>query len=136
MKSTFSLAVAIAFTVMFCMPNLTAKDDPAGRQGMIDKAMFYLGHVGQSEDGSFSSKTGPGVTGLVVAGLLSVDIPADNPVVAKSLKYLESTRHDDGGLYAPKSSHANYETCLAIMAFAKANQNGKYMSCSKGQSDL
>ena len=71
MKSTFSLAVAIAFTVMFCMPNLTAKDDPAGRQGMIDKAMFYLGHVGQSEDGSFSSKTGPGVTGLVVAGLLS-----------------------------------------------------------------
>ncbi len=132
MKSTFSLAVAIAITVMFCLPNLTAKDDPAGRQGMIDKALFYLGHVGQSADGSFSSKTGPGVTGLVVAGLLSVDIPADNPVVAKSLKYLESTRHDDGGLYAPKSSHANYETCLAIMAFAKANRDGRYTDLLKG----
>ncbi len=99
---------------------------------MIEKAVSYLREVGQSPDGSFSGKTGPGVTGLVVAGLLSVDIPVDNPLVAKSLKFLENTRQDDGGLYAPKSTHANYETCLAIMAFSKANQNGEYTELIKG----
>ena len=108
------------------------KDGSTGRQKMIEKAVSYLRDVGQAPDGSFSSKTGPGVTGLVVAGLLSVDIPVDNPLVAKSLKFLESTRQDNGGLYAPKSTHANYETCLAIMAFSKANQNGKYTELIKG----
>ena len=108
------------------------KDGSTGRQKMIEKAVSYLRDVGQAPDGSFSSKTGPGVTGLVVAGLLSVDIAVDNPLVAKSLKFLESTRQDNGGLYAPKSTHANYETCLAIMAFSKANQNGKYTELIKG----
>ncbi len=108
------------------------KDGSTERQKMIEKAVSYLRDVGQAPDGSFSSKTGPGVTGLVVAGLLSVDIPVDNPIVAKSLKFLESTRLDNGGLYAPKSTHANYETCLAIMAFSKANQNGKYTELIKG----
>ena len=126
MKTTNSLAFAIALPLVVCVNTLLFADGQVGRQGMIDKAVSYLRNVGQSADGSFSSKTGPGVTGLVVAGLLSVDVPADHPLVAKSLKYLESTRHEDGGLYAPKSTHANYETCLAIMAFSKANQNGKY----------
>ena len=126
MKTTNSLAFAIALLFVACVNTLLFADGQVGRQGMIDKAVSYLRNVGQSADGSFSSKTGPGVTGLVVAGLLSVDVPADHPLVAKSLKYLESTRHEDGGLYAPKSTHANYETCLAIMAFSKANQNGKY----------
>ncbi len=126
MKTTNSLAFSIALPVVACMNAFLFADGPIGRQGMIDKAVSYLRNVGQSADGSFSSKTGPGVTGLVVAGLLSVDVPADHSLVAKSLKYLESTRHEDGGLYAPKSTHANYETCLAIMAFSKANQDCKY----------
>ncbi len=101
------------------------------RQAIIDKAVAYLTRVGQAPDGSFSSKTGPGITGLVVAGLLGVDVPVESPVVSKALAYLESTKHEDGGLYAPKSTHANYETCLAIMAFSKANQDGKYTALLK-----
>ena len=108
------------------------KDGSTERQRIIEKAVSYLRDVGQLPDGSFSSKSGPGITGLVVAGLLSVDVPADNSFVAKSLNYLESTRHDDGGVYAPKSMQANYETCLAILAFSKANQNGKYNELIKG----
>ena len=126
MKTTNSLAFAIALPLVACVNAFLFADGPNGRQEMIDKAVSYLRIVGQSADGSFSSKTGPGVTGLVVAGLLSVDVPVDHPLVAKSLKYLESIRHEDGGFYAPKSTHANYETCLAIMAFSKANQQGKY----------
>ena len=132
MKLANSLALAMAVSFVVFSKACLFGDGPAERQGMIEKAVSFLRDVGQSEDGSFSSKTGPGITGLVVAGLLSVDVPADDPLVAKSLKFLVGTRHEDGGLYAPKSTHANYETCLAIMALSKANQDGKYTELIKG----
>ncbi|MEQ1825162.1 MAG: prenyltransferase/squalene oxidase repeat-containing protein [Pirellula sp.] len=100
-------------------------DDSQVRKAMIDKSVAFL-RSSQAEDGSFSSTTGPGVTGLVTSGLLSAGVPESDPIVAKSLRYLEGTRHDDGGLYAPQSRHANYETCLAMMAFSKANSDGRY----------
>ena len=102
------------------------------RKAMISKAVAYLRDVGQMEDGSFSSKTGPGITGLIAAGLLAVDLPTSDPVVAKALKYLEGIRREDGGYYAPQSRHANYETCLAIMAFSKANSDGRYTEVIQG----
>ncbi len=95
------------------------------RARLIQKGIAFLKSA-QAADGSFSSKSGPGVTGLVAAGLLSVDVPATDPVVAKSLEYLLTTKREDGGLYAPQSRHANYETCLAMLAFSKANQRGTY----------
>jgi len=123
---TIAIAIAIAIPVLILAVPRCQAQPATSRQSMVDRAIGYLEEIGQSEDGSFSSKTGPGVTGLVAAGLLAVEQPIDSPVVEKSLKYLESTRHDDGGLYAPGSRHANYETCLAIMAFSKANSNGRY----------
>ena len=102
------------------------------RKGIISKAVAYLRDVGQMKDGSFSSKTGPGITGLIASGLLAVDLPTSEPVVAKSLKYLEGIRREDGGFYAPESRHANYETCLAIMAFSKANEDGRYTEMIQG----
>ena len=50
----------------------------------------------------------------------------EDPQVAKSLKYLESFVRDDGGIHQKGTFYRNYETCLAIMCFAEANQNGKY----------
>jgi squalene-hopene/tetraprenyl-beta-curcumene cyclase len=102
------------------------QDKQPSRSEMVKKAVAYLRDSGQSDDGSFSSKSGPGITGLIVAGLLECDLPATDPMVAMSLKYLEGIRRDDGGFYAPESRHANYETCLAIMAFSKANTDGRY----------
>ena len=132
MKSTGCQAVAIILSIVFCSTHWVHAEKPSDRQVMIDQAVSYLSKVGQGEDGSFSSKTGPGITGLVTAGLLSVDVPTDRPVVSKAMKYLVGTLHEDGGLYAPKSTHANYETCLAIMAFSKANQDGKYTTLLTG----
>jgi squalene-hopene/tetraprenyl-beta-curcumene cyclase len=131
MKSTSLLAMVLSLLCAFCSNAMLFEQPQTERQAIIDKAVSYLTKVGQAEDGSFSSKTGPGITGLVVAGLLSVDVPADSPIVSKALKYLESTKHEDGGLYAPKSTHANYETCLAIMAFSKVNRDGRYSSLIK-----
>ncbi|MFN7625286.1 MAG: hypothetical protein ACK5PZ_00555, partial [Pirellula sp.] len=97
----------------------------AERQAMIERAVGFL-RKSQAEDGSFSSQGGPGVTGLVVASALSVGVPKSDPVVAKGLAYIVATRRDDGGLYAKGSRHANYETCLAMMALDRANADGKY----------
>jgi squalene-hopene/tetraprenyl-beta-curcumene cyclase len=46
--------------------------------------------------------------------------------VARSLKYLEGNVHDDGGIYQEGSTHKNYETCLALVAFQEANKDGRF----------
>jgi squalene-hopene/tetraprenyl-beta-curcumene cyclase len=66
------------------------------------------------------------VTALAVAAILSNDRSPDDPQVAKSLKYLEAFIRDDGGVYAKDSRIPNYETCVALTAFAAANRNGRY----------
>jgi len=89
------------------------------------RAISYLKQA-QADDGSWSAASGPGVTAIVTAGLLRNGLTADDPTVAKSLKYLESYLHDDGGVYKTGSTHTNYETCVAIAAFKEANKDGRY----------
>ena len=132
MKLFSLIACALAVCLSLVMSSKSDAADAPNRQKMIDRAVAFLRSAAQPDDGSFSSKTGPGITGLIVAGLLAVDVPQSDPIVAKALKYLESNRRDDGGLYAPQSRHANYETCLAIMAFSKANSDGRYTQLLEG----
>jgi squalene-hopene/tetraprenyl-beta-curcumene cyclase len=93
-------------------------------QAVRDKAVAYL-RKAQADDGSFSAKSfGPGVTALVVAGLLRNGIGADDPMVAKAIGYLEKKVHKDGGIY--DKGLANYTTSVAVMALREANSGGKY----------
>jgi len=91
----------------------------------VDKAVEFL-TGSQAEDGSFSASAGPAVTALVATGLLRNGRSPEDPLVAKSLKYVEGFVHEDGGIYAEGSVHQNYETCLAIQCFQQANRNGRY----------
>ena len=59
-----------------------------------------------------------------MAALIRNGRGADDPVVAKGLKYLETSVKPDGGVY--DKGLANYTTCLAIMTFKEANTDGKY----------
>ena len=95
-------------------------------QEMIQRGVEYLRVQGQADDGSFSSSTGVGPTALVATALLSVGVPPEDPMVAKSLTYLLKHVHADGGIYADGSRHQNYDSCLALVALSKANQQGKY----------
>jgi squalene-hopene/tetraprenyl-beta-curcumene cyclase len=88
-----------------------------------DKAVAFLASR-QGADGSFSPKIGPGVTALVVAGMLRNGYSADDPVVKKGLAYLTAKVQKDGGIYEKRL--ANYTTCVAIMALKEANRDGKY----------
>ncbi len=101
-----------------------AQPPAADRQAMLDRAYDAL-KARQNPDGSFAPDLGgPGVTALTVAALLKAGRPADDPVVAKGLKYLEGRVKPDGGVYDQRL--ANYTTCLAIVAFKEANAGGKY----------
>src|SRR4051812_21082616 len=67
----------------------------------------------QEENGTWSPKTGTGVTSIVTAALLRSGVAPSDPTVAKSLKFIEANVREDGGIYVPESSNKNYETCLA-----------------------
>ncbi len=100
----------------------TAADPVAGP---VDRAVSYL-RGAQGEDGSFSPQLGPAVTGLVVTGLVKNGRTLEDPMVSRGLEYLLKHTKPDGGIYSDNSKYQNYETCIAIMTLAAANQEGKY----------
>ena len=115
---------ALLVTLAPARPQGKTGADPAEIRAVLGKAVGYLKSK-QAADGSFSAqRTGPGVTALVVAGLIQGGVDPSDPVVAKGLKYLESQVKPDGGVYS--KFLANYTTSVAIMAFQEANKNGKY----------
>jgi squalene-hopene/tetraprenyl-beta-curcumene cyclase len=95
-------------------------------QQMVDRAIAFLGTKGQADDGSYSSGASPAVTALVTTGVLRHGRSPEDPLVAKSLRYLEKFVRDDGGIYAEGSTNKNYETSIAVVCFKEANRNGRY----------
>lgn len=128
LRSFTALAVSFAFVLP---PAAQADDLGAKRDAAIAKTVEFLAKQ-QTPEGAFTPQTGAAVTALVTAGLLKSGRPADDPVVAKSLKYLQSFVQPDGGIYAPESNYKNYETGIAILAFAEANKDGRYTELLKG----
>jgi squalene-hopene/tetraprenyl-beta-curcumene cyclase len=103
----------------------------AQRDAAVAKTIEYLAK-NQSPDGAFTPQSGAAVTALVVAGLLKSGRTADDPLVAKGLAYLQKFIQPDGGIYTPDGNYKNYETALAIEAFAAANGSGRYAETLKG----
>lgn len=102
---------------------VSATDFETQRKELLDKAVNYL-RQSQAEDGSFSAspRSGIGPTGVIVSGLLEAGIPADDPMVAKGLAFMQKYVQEDGGIYTSGGMFGNYESCIAITCFAKANQ--------------
>jgi squalene-hopene/tetraprenyl-beta-curcumene cyclase len=121
------LVVSLAAT-SFLAPRRVAcaADDAQAYQRAVQKGIDYLANTGQAADGSFSAAVGPGVTAIVATSVLRNGRGPDDPLVAKSLKYLERFVQPDGGVYDPKSRIRNYETCLAVVCFKEANRDGRY----------
>src|SRR5262245_5337991 len=98
-------------------------------ENVVGKAIDFA-KSDQDENGGWSTDKSPGVTGVVLAGLLrSGLVTADDPVAAKALKYIES-------LVNPKAKHIagkdprvqlqNYVTSINVMALQAANRADKY----------
>ncbi len=130
-SAVLSLAIACNFTAAFPLAaraaDAPAKASAGGKtyEDTVTKAIEFLAK-NQAADGSYSAEAGPAVTALVATGVLKTGRSADDPAVAKSLKYLQGFVHPDGGIYAEGSTHQNYETCIAIQCFNEANADGRY----------
>ncbi len=68
-------------------------------KAIVDQGLNFLKTQGQSEDGTFSSPVGPGVTALVLTSMLRNDVPLTDAALAKGLKALEGFVKPDGGIY-------------------------------------
>ena len=100
--------------------------DPKQFEQTVNRALNFLAKQGQAEDGSYSKQAGMGITALVTTAVLRSQRTVDDPLVARSLKFLEGCVQSDGGVYSPDASVKNYETSLAIMCFTEANADGRY----------
>jgi squalene-hopene/tetraprenyl-beta-curcumene cyclase len=118
--------LGLAAMALAAEPAASPPPDANAYQQGVDRAVEYFRTKGQTADGSYSKLTGSGVTSLVTAALLRQGLGPDDPLVAKSLKYLEGMVQPDGGIYAPKSPTENYETALGLMCFVEANKDHRY----------
>lgn len=105
-------------------------DLEALRVQMIQDGIDYL-KESQSANGSFSAspRVGIGPTLIDVIGLLRVGVKLDEPVLAKALEFLESSIHEDGGIYSEGMHLSTYESCLGLVCFMLANEqagDGRY----------
>jgi squalene-hopene/tetraprenyl-beta-curcumene cyclase len=98
--------------------------DPA-IDAMVAKAVDYLAKS-QTSQGAFSPQAGVGVTALVTTGLLRNGRSPDDPLVLRSLKFLQDFVQPDGGIYTPKLGFKNYETSIGLMCFVEANADKRY----------
>ena len=119
MRISKCLMLAAAFSIT---AGLHAADETqALRQKTVEKGINYL-KSSQADDGSWTTTKTVGITGLVVKALVDSGVPTSDEAVQKGLKNLESFVQKDGGIYAPGSTHRNYETCISLMAFAAADK--------------
>jgi squalene-hopene/tetraprenyl-beta-curcumene cyclase len=125
LTTRFVLALLVAGTAIGSVrADSGAGPDPKELQAVLNKAAAYL-QTRQGPDGSFSPKiAGPGISALVAAGLLRNGRSVEDPLVARTLGYLEKKVQKDGGIY--DKILANYVTSVAVMALHEANKGGRY----------
>lgn len=118
---------------------LSADDKPAPGPAKVAEsrraAVEFL-RTTQSEDGSWTSNTAPGVSGLITTALLKSGVKPSDQTVAKALKHISTFIQDDGGIYEKSSGHRNYETSICLLAFQAANENHQYDKQIAGARDF
>ena len=127
--TTTALAVALSgvnLQTTAAPDESTTAADQEGYQQAVDRAVNFLRTKGQAPDGSYAAINGPGVTAVVTTAILRSGRSPNDPVVAKSLKFLEGFIQPDGGICRPEGLYGNYETCLAVLCFTEANRDGRY----------
>lgn len=105
------------------------KPDAAKWQQTVDRGVAYL-KAHQVSGGSWSKDRSPGVTGIVLTGMLRTGrVTPEDEVAAKALKYIESLVNEEAGHVAgpaPRPQLLNYVTSVNVMALQAANRPDKY----------
>jgi squalene-hopene/tetraprenyl-beta-curcumene cyclase len=95
---------------------------------VVQKAVSYLKST-QDSNGGWSTQRSPGVTGVVVTGLLQSGQGPDDDPSAKGLKYIEALVNPKAGHIAgadPRIGLQNYVTSVNVMALVASGRDQKY----------
>lgn len=113
-----SVIAALLLVVCCGAPSLAVDaEHRAKADAAIKKAHAWLKSQ-QSDQGAWSPKYGPAVTGLVVAGMLAGEHPdAADPAVKKAVDYILAHQKPDGGIY--DNILGNYNTSICLMALGR-----------------
>ncbi len=103
-----------------------AESDARLYQQVVAKGIDFLTTKGEQADGSYGKDVGPGVAAICTSALLRHGRSPDDPAIAKSLKWIETFHHDDGGYYSPDSPVKNYECALVLVCLTEANADGRF----------
>ena len=121
--------LAICLAALAAVTALAAGPDPDQWQQTVDKAIAYL-KAHQDSSGSWSRDRSPGVTGVVLTGMLRTGrVTADDPAAAKALGYIESLINEKAGHIAgadPRPQLLNYVTSINVMALQAADRPDRY----------
>ncbi len=124
--------LAITLTLCCMSPVATAQttvalpqEKPVELSQVVQRSIAFLA-ASQDENGSYSSHLGTGITSLATTALLRHGRSPNDPLVARSLEYLQSHVQKTGGIHQPDSRYRNYETCLAMLCFVEANHDHRY----------
>jgi squalene-hopene/tetraprenyl-beta-curcumene cyclase len=121
------LTAALALSLFPPPPAQARKaDDAPSWEKVVDKAIGYL-KANQEDGGGWHTKQNPGITGIVVAGMLETGrVKADDASVDKGLKYIESLINAREGHIAgkdPRVQLKNYVTCVNVLALTAAKRD-------------
>lgn len=123
------MRTALFLAILGASAAVAAGPKPDDWQRTVDKGVAYLKST-QEPAGSWSAKRSPGVTGIVVAGLLkSGRVGTDDAPAAQGLKFIESLINEKGGHIAgrdPRPQLLNYVTSVNVMALQAAGRDDKY----------
>src|SRR5436305_8002597 len=118
-----AILILVAAGALGALP--AAPAEPARWDQVVDRAVAYLKST-QAEDGSWSEKQSPGITGIVLTGLLRTGkVGPRDPMVERGLKYVESLINPKAGHIAgrdPRAQLQNYVTCVNVLALTAADR--------------
>jgi squalene-hopene/tetraprenyl-beta-curcumene cyclase len=119
------LVVGLGLLALAPAPGLAVGPDPEEWNRTVDRAIAYCRKT-QAEDGSWAAKVSPGITGIVVTGLLHTGrVGPKDPMIDKALTYIESLINPREGHIAGKDARLglqNYVTCVNVLALVAADR--------------
>lgn len=133
MKSILSLALVTTTVALVGLSSWAAEDKPgsANKQWdqVVDKAIQFVKNT-QDANGGWSTSKSPGITGVVLTGLLRTGkVTAKDPTAERALKYIEGLVNPQAGHIAgkdPKVQLQNYVTSINVMALVAAERPDLY----------
>lgn len=138
LRGKFFVCGAVCILQLICASQAVANDTNASNesdaklyQQVVDRGAEFLTTKGVHEDGSYGKELGPGMASICTDALLREGRSPSDPAIAKSLKWIQTFVHPDGGIYSPDSPVKNYETSLAVLVFTDANADGTYTALLK-----